>query len=92
MWSPATLGEQSPLLSLLIQMLISARHILTDTLKLMFSPNIWVPSDSFRLIQKTGHQYIILKAVFICDYSMESSITLNLKFIFYHDIQTIYLD
>lgn len=31
-------------------------------------------------------QYIILKAVFICDYSMESSIALNLKFIFYHDI------
>ena len=48
-------GGQSPLLSLLIQMLISARHILTDTLRLMFSPNIWVPSDSFKLIQKIGH-------------------------------------
>ena len=29
---------------------------------------------------------IILKPIFICDYSMESSIALNLKFIFYHDI------
>lgn len=52
------IGEgQSPLLSLLIQTLISSTHILTDTLRIMFSPNIWVPSDSFKLIQKIGHPF-----------------------------------
>lgn len=39
-------GGQSSLLSLLIQMLISSRHILPDTLRIMFRSNIWVPSDS----------------------------------------------
>ena len=53
----------------------------------MFSPNIWVPRDSMKLIHKIGHSFQQFEAyIYLRLFSLENPIALNLKFIFYHDV------